>query len=479
VVKKLEIDLEKEHTAKTLKSFIIKMMSIVKSMEQENIELRAECKELKKRLHLSPESPTAPSSAQPNFLKPNTKKRHRKPGRKKGHKGTTGESLTNQEVTECKEHVLNNCPDCGQIFHKPATSQRQRIIVDIKLTEKLDVTQHNIDQSWCSNCKEMKEDVITDALAGFTVGIKTVIYTALQHYYHGISISKILQNLKIHGMTLTEGALVGQWHALAKHFKPLYNNIGKAIKDCKGAVHADETGHRQKGIRHWLWSFSTRDFSYFVINRKRSGKVVLDVFGSNFGGILITDFWKPYLATNARLRQWCVAHYLREFKKVEFKRANPPPEYFAFRKKVLRLFKDALRFSKQEKLNQQERISAHKRFLKRLDSVVLGIYTDPDVKRLVKRLKTYRDGFFTFVAEANVDATNNYAERMIRFAVIMRKVSLHTMSEKGSETMAILLSVFKTIELQNQNVFRATIELAKTQILNQSQAKSTKINLAA
>ena len=323
----------------------------------------------------------------------------------------------------------------------------------------------------------MKERVITDALSGFTIGIKTVVYTAIQHYYHGISISKILQNLKIHSMTLTEGALVGQWHALAELFKPLYNEIHKAIKGSTGAVYADETGHRQKGKKFWLWSFSTRTEALFAIRNNRSGRVVIEILGKVFEGILVTDFWAPYLAVSSRLRQWCVAHFLREFKKIEFRRSKPPPEFYQFKKKVIRLFRDALRFSK-KKSSKKERQKAYARFLKRLDAVVQKQYHDPDVKRLVKRLRKFRNGFFTFVIVNGVDATNNFAERIIRAAVIMRKISFHTMSNKGSETMETLMSIFKTLDLRGEDVFQRTLEIAKSEISNKAH-KSINIDLAA
>jgi len=309
----------------------------------------------------------------------------------------------------------------------------------------------------------MKEPAVTDALPGFGTGITTVVYTAFLHYYLGMSISKILKDLKIHGMTLTSGSLVGGWHALADILRPFYSEIHEKVRGSTEAVYADETGFRQKGKRFWLWTFATKEEAFFTIRKSRGGNVVLDVLGDVFYGILVTDFWKPYFAVKSALRQWCIAHFLREFKKIEFKRKELPEEYYLFKKKVKRLFNDALRESKDNTSTQEKREKAHGRFLKRLDAIVIDDHSDPDVKRLVKRLKTYRDGFFTFVIK-DVDATNNYAERTIRFAVIMRKISFHTMSDKGSETMSILISVFKTLELRDKNVFLETISIVKKEI---------------
>lgn len=323
----------------------------------------------------------------------------------------------------------------------------------------------------------MKETAVTDALPGFVTGLKTVVYTAFQHYYLGMSISKILKNLEIHGIPLTSGSLVGSWHALADILRPFYNDIHVKIRGSTEAVYADETGFRQKGKKFWLWSFSTKQEAFFTIRKSRAGDVVLDVLDDVFYGILVTDFWKPYLAVKSALRQWCIAHFLREFKKIEFRRKELPFEYYHFKKKVRRLFNDALKESKDNTSTHEKRQKAHKRFLKRLDSIVFEDYSDSDVKRLVKRLKNYRDGFFTFVIK-DVDATNNHAERIIRFAVIMRKISFHTMSDKGSETMSILISFFKTLELQGYDVFRETLSIVKKEI-ELKKHKKEKLDLTA
>jgi transposase len=358
---------------------------------------------------------------------------------------------------------------------KESTFRRERIIIDIKLPEKPETVKHIIRQYWCGTCKEMKEKAIIDALPGYTIGLKTTLYSAYQHYHLGMSISKVIDTLSLHGLTITPGALVGSWHTLAKTFKPFYNSIHETIKNSTEAVHADETGARQKGKKFWLWAFSTKTEVLFAIRKSRGGDVVREILGDVFMGILVTDFWKPYLAVKALFRQWCVAHFLREFKKIEYSRKDPSKEYWRFKKKVKRLFHDALRLSKKDHRTMPDRQAAYNRYLKRLDEIVAGSYCDQDVLRLVKRLRTYRDGFFTFVVK-DVDSTNNHAERIIRYAVIMRKISFHTMSDQGSETMSVLMSVFKTLELRNKNVFREALSMTQDYILIQ---KSSKKNSAA
>ena len=387
--------------------------------------------------------------------------------------GTTRKRPSSDAITAVKEETLEQCPDCGNPVN-PSASTRERIIIDMQLPQKPEVTKHMIHQYWCGTCGAMKEKAVVDALPGFVTGLKTVMYSAYQHYHLGLSISKIIDTLSIHGIRITAGALVGGWHGLAQLFRPLYEEIGDIIRSCQDAVYADETSARQNGKKHWLWSFSTKKEALFVIRKSRGGNIVREILGTVFPGILVTDFWKPYLAVRAFLRQWCVAHLLREFKKIEYARSDLPDEYWLFRKKVKRLFHDALRESK-KKTPITDRQAAYRRFLKRLDEITAGVYHDSDVLRLVKRLKKYRDGFFTFVVK-DVDATNNHAERIIRYAVIMRKTSFHTMSEKGSETMSVLMSVFKTLELRNADVFQEALALAQKAI---AYRKLSKNHLAA
>jgi len=337
-----------------------------------------------------------------------------------------------------------------------------------------EVVKHNISSHWCPKCKSMKEKTITDALPGFTIGNKALVYSALLHFTQGVSLSNIVKNMGFMKLKVSTGCLVNGWHTLAEILKPYYEEIKLEIKNAE-AAYADETGWRQFGKRFWLWGFFTVKTALYVIRSKRDRSVVLEILGNTFNGILITDFWKPYLAVAARLRQWCVAHYLREFIKIENYNKDHSKSYLKFRRIVRRLFTDALIFSRKKDIPKEERKKRQAKFLRRLDKVACLRTKDADVIRLQKRLKTYRDGMFTFVVE-DVGATNNFSERMLRFAVIIRKVCFHTMSDKGSETLSILLSVFKTMELRGLDPYSETLKLMEKYIIEQ---KSKKIPLAA
>ena len=62
---------------------------------------------------------------------------------------------------------------------------------------------------------------------------------------------------------------------------------------------------------------------------------------------------------------------------------------------------------------------------------------------------------FSFVAEPQVAADNNAAERSLRPPVVSRKISGGTRSEQGSETKSVLASLFGTWRLQGRDPYHA------------------------
>lgn len=77
-----------------------------------------------------------------------------------------------------------------------------------------------------------------------------------------------------------------------------------------------------------------------------------------------------------------------------------------------------------------------------------GDYADKDCNRLARRFEKYRDELLVFLERENVDATNNHGERAIRPAVVMRESYGGNRSERGAETQAELMSIFRTLEMR-------------------------------
>ena len=74
---------------------------------------------------------------------------------------------------------------------------------------------------------------------------------------------------------------------------------------------------------------------------------------------------------------------------------------------------------------------------------------------LCKRLLQFESELFTFVEYPQVPSENNPAERAIRPRVIARKISGGTRSPAGSQTMAVLSSLFATWQLRGEESLSA------------------------
>ena len=79
--------------------------------------------------------------------------------------------------------------------------------------------------------------------------------------------------------------------------------------------------------------------------------------------------------------------------------------------------------------------------------------------KLCRRIERHIKELFVFVAEPDVPADNNPAERSLRHLVISRKVSGGTCSEQGTESKMTLASIFGTWRAQGLNPLAACRQL--------------------
>ena len=129
------------------------------------------------------------------------------------------------------------------------------------------------------------------------------------------------------------------FHALG-HEAALPEAAGQASQ--AAVLFADESGWRVDGKTHWLWCFTTRDLTYYMIDRSRGSPALLKFFIEEFSGTLVTDFWAAYNAVACALRQTCLVHLLRELEHTE-KYKSPGKHWPTFAKKLRRLLADAVR----------------------------------------------------------------------------------------------------------------------------------------
>jgi len=187
---------------------------------------------------------------------------------------------------------------------------------------------------------------------------------------------------------------------------------------------------------------------------------LLKFFTEEFAGVLVTDFWAAYNVVAAAARQACLVHLLRELEKVDA--LNPSETWAAFRKKLKRLLGDAIRLGAQRETLPKETFASRRALLDtRRDELLATPWANAHAKRLLKRLRRYRNALFTFLDHPGVPSDNNHAEREIRPAVIIRKNSLCNRSDNGATAQATLMSVYRTLKLRGLDPLETIVSALK------------------
>ena len=446
------------------------------------VELEAELAKYKKT---PPRDPSTPSSAVPPYEKENSgrtgkgkkgkgKKRGKKPGRKKGHAGACRPKPDHVDAYE--RHSLCGCPNCGSanLTHR---STRTRYTEDIPPVTPI-VTERTIEGGYCEDCEKWVEAPVGQVMPRNTFGNRMLLVTAWMHFALGVAVHKVVSWLSsMCQMRVSAGGLTQAWGRLAGYLVPLHEQIWRDILDAR-VLHVDETSWRVAGDTFWLWCFATKDTVLYVIDPTRGSKVVEEILGDIFGGILVTDFYAAYNTISAWAKQKCVVHLLRELKKVSI--SNTSPQWLEFSQKLTRLLQDALRLGRERgKHDDQTYDRRWKRLHDRLFALYDTQYDDPDARRLALRLEKYRLELFTFLEFDGVDADNNHGEREIRPAVQMRKAYGGNRSEQGAHNQAVLMTIFRTLHKRGQdpidfllNCLEKHLEHGETPTLTQAEEEA-------
>ena len=251
----------------------------------------------------------------------------------------------------------------------------------------------------------------------------------------------------IFGLDLTHPSFMAFNTEQAQNGVSIYEGIKQSIRHSP-CVNADETGWRVNGQNHWLWVFTNNDAVLYLIDKSRGSKVVSNVLGERYEGILTTDFYSAYNKLQAQAKQRCLAHLLDEIDKVEEKDKLAPDSIDGrFCEEMKIVFKqtiDAWNEYRQGLKALQDLTNERMRAISSLVELLLLPIKHKDTRRLRRRIIKHNQELFTFLDNPAVDPTNNRAERQLRPMVIMRKVTFGNRSAAGALNQAVTMSVIQT-----------------------------------
>ena len=236
----------------------------------------------------------------------------------------------------------------------------------------------------------------------------------------------------------------------------------EAIRDKARASHInhlDETSWRNGGTLHWLWVMVSPLVALFMIHANRSQKAFEQLIGY-WNGILVSDNFAVYRKWTNR-RQTCLAHLIRQAEALAVRKDKELAACGRWaRDELKRLCKMA-----HEPPTRAEWSAFFARFCRLID---LYIHAENDAGKLVRLLDKEMECLFVFLQEAGVQPTNNFAERTIRFAVLWRKRSFGSNSEKGCRWVERILSLRQTCRLHNKPTFDVLVDATTAYFYGQS-----------
>ena len=441
----------------------------IAELRQENVVLKQEVADLRRRLGKDSNNSSKPPSSDGLGKKPRVAGSLRgasdkKSGGQVGHKGDTLRRTDKPDII--RRHTAIGCAHCrAKLTTAMATGVEKRQVFDLP-EPRLVVTEHQARIYTCGQCRgvtkaSFPEGVTSPVQYGQRVKAAAIYLNARQLIPED-RVAEVMGDL--FGAGLLCPASVAAWGAAkAEELKPLTAHIAVLV-DHAPVRHLDETGFRVGGKTQWLHTASTFALTHYRVSEKRGALPT-----TLKGGIIVHDHFKPYYTLPDVEHALCNAHHLRELKAlIEIEKEPWAKRMYRVLLKANKAVKRAI---------EKGAIVLADRVLRRLMTLYDGIVSlglafheqqPPLIKRpgargrqarrpgdnLLIRLRNFKDDVLRFASNFAVPFTNNQAEQDIRMMKVKMKISGGFRSQAGAEAFAALRSVISTARKQRWDILK-------------------------
>jgi transposase len=439
-------DLESLSREKLL-ALLAELQRQVAELTASNESLRREIAELKR----STKRQAAPFSKGTQVSHP------KRPGRQPGE-GTFSfrQAPRPEEITQPPVNVpvtLECCPRCGEKL----TEERVDLayITELPPMPRPRVTQYRVWVCRCLRCgrrvRGQHPDLAPDqyGATAHRVGKRAMAAAHALHYQVGIPVRKtpLVLNL-LTGMELTQGAITQDALRWAKgSVGQMYQALRAGVRDSP-VVYTDDTGWKVGGEPAHLMAFDTDEATVYQVRPRHRHQEVQEVVPKNYPGVMGTDQGRSYEDKSFRRvkQRKCLAHLQRTLGEVLDRKKGRARELAEGTRELLRL---AVGLWEQYHYGDREEFDRWVPEVRWALSYHLRDrpLKDQDNQKLLRMLRRYhqRGELLRFLEQPEVEPTNNRVERMLRPAVIARKVSQCSKTWSGAEAFATFTSVIQTL----------------------------------
>src|SRR5215213_2101404 len=426
----------------------------VAKLEAENRRLRRRVKELTVAAAASA-SPGERAAPPPPFVKSAARHggRRKRPGRKAGHPAALRPAPDHVDVHQDVPLPSDDagrpaCPRCNCSLGD--VRRHERVVEDV-VPSRVVVTCYHTASGYCAMCRRRVESRAAEQppaanLPHGQLGLNALATAAVLRVVHRLPFGQVVRVLAdLPGLGVSRGGVARQLRRLGEWLDPYYERVKLALR-ASPRVNGDETGWRTGGRNGYLWAVTGPRHTLYHVDKSRSGRVIEGLLGRAFPGTLGCDFYSAYGRLDCP-KQRCLAHLLRELK--DTARDSPGFAATPFHRRLLR---DMLALKRKwDELGDASYTRRARRIEARLEQLAEAGYDEPDAARLAKRLLKHRAELTRFLWDEHLGGTNNAAERALRPAVVMRKVTGGSRSAEGARAWAKLASLLRTAKQQGRD----------------------------
>lgn len=423
-------------------------------------ELEKRLADLEARLGVNSSNSSVPPSSNPlGAPKPVVKKKSkRKRGGQPGHPPHLKELLPIERVKHFKKLVPKECERCHAGLpaesgpSDPEPTRFQTIELPPVVAE---VTEYQGHARTCPDCGHLTQAVIPQEIRAHPVGPRL---TAALSYFSGAQgmskrgVEEVADD--VFGAPISLGKVANLEQEVSAALAMPHQEALQAVRAAK-VKHADETSWKLAGKLCWLWVAAMRGVAAFVIHARRSVQGLKALLGETIDGILCSDRWGVYALVPPERRQICWAHLKRDFQKVIDRGGVSVSVGKKGRRLIKRVFAAWHAFGEGQLTREQlkEKMAPLEFQMNRV--LIEGWFgEDPVVARFCAKVLELEAALWTFVRTEGVEPTNNFAERVLRLAVLWRRRSFGCYSEAGCRFVERILTVVQTRRLQGKSGLR-------------------------
>ena len=449
------------------------------TIESQQVKIRTLEIKIAKLTKNSSNSSKRPSSDDITKPKSNKKKKkgNRRIGGQPGHQRHERPLFAEEEIDKFHPYILTTCPDCnGEVS---IMDGKPRIIQQVELIEvPLIKEEHRSYPVWCAKCGKIhympfppevyKEGLFKERLTSLVAYMKNVCHASFS------TIRKYIRDVL--GEKVSRGYLRKVIEKVSVSLEAPYNELLDRLP-LETTVNVDETGHKENGDRFWTWVFRAELYVLFKIDKSRGSKVLIDVLGKEFDGVMGCDYFSAYRKYMKDFNvsiQFCIAHLIRD---IRFLTTLNDAETKVYGQKLLDEVKNMFKvIHDRDSMTSQTFTNALEHARQKIIKIALnevpsrlnkeGKEEKRQAQNMANRFRSHGKAYFEFITTPGIDPTNNLAEQAIRFVVIDRHVTQGTRSIKGRKSNERLWTVIATCAIQGRSAYNFILESVKAYFHN-------------